>query len=60
MIMMMLQDTTTPDNMSFLLLGLAVWTVLFGGWLASYIVRWRNQGRELLMLQDLTQSETDS
>ena len=43
----------TPDTGSFLLLGLAAFVVIVGGYVVSYIVRLRNAQNSLALLQQM-------
>jgi hypothetical protein len=51
--MLLLQTTTVPDNVAYLVLGLAMLALFLGGWLASYIWRLRNLRRDAALLAQL-------
>lgn len=48
---MFLQQAGIPDNVNFLVLGMAVLFVMFGGWVASLYWRARNLRRNLDLLR---------
>ncbi len=50
---MLLQQTAIPDNLSYLLLGLAMLALILGGYLVSYFVRLRNIRREAALLEQM-------
>ncbi len=56
---MLLQEAGIPDNVAYLVLGLAALTVIFGGWLVSFFVRLRGLRRDAALLAEL-EAEDDS
>ncbi len=50
---MLLQEAGIPDNVAYLVLGLAALVVIFGGWLVSFIVRLRGLRRDAALLAEL-------
>ncbi len=54
---MFLQQAGIPDNVNFLVLGMVVLFVMYGGWVASLYWRARNlrKNLELLNRQDMEQ-----
>ena len=46
----------TPNTISYMYLGYAVFTIVFFGYLASFYVRYRNLRRDLEMLKEIDDS----
>jgi len=50
---MLLQEAGIPDNVAYLILGLAALAAIFGGWLVSFMVRLRGLRHDAALLADL-------
>ena len=54
---MLFQETGIPDNLSFLLLGIAILLSIVGGWVASYFWRLRNLQRDITLLAEMAEED---
>ncbi len=54
---MLLQETGIPDNLAYLVLGIAVLLTIIGGWLVSYFLRLRNLQRDMVMFTQLAEDD---
>ncbi len=54
---MLLQETGIPDNLAYLVLGLAVLFLLLGGWVGSYLWRLRNLRRDMAVLEAVAEED---
>ncbi len=43
----------TPDTLNYLIIGYVVFTIVFFGYLASIVIRWRNLKQEKETLEEL-------
>ncbi len=55
---MLLQANGIPDNVAYLVLGLAVLFTVLGGWLGSYLWRLRNLRRDMALLEQMAEEDT--
>lgn len=54
---MLFQNTATPENVEFLLLGLAAFVVIVPGWVATVVWRTRNLRRDKAMVEQILEED---
>ncbi len=54
---MLFQNASTPENVEFLLLGLAAFVVIVPGWVATVVLRARNLRRDKAMVEQLLEED---
>ena len=52
-----MQENTTPDNVSYLILGLVVVFGFLGAYIASMVARYRNLQKDTQVLEQLGENE---
>jgi hypothetical protein len=56
---MLLQEIVIPDNVAYLVLGLAALAVILGGWVISYFWRARGLRRDAALLAQMELQEAE-
>lgn len=53
-----MENSTTPDTLAYLYLGLTVVIVLAGGYVSSLLLRYRNLTKDETLIEQLIQEES--